>query len=39
MIFGRNKKKFNQEAFYLDNDKIEIIHKYKYFGIDLYSHG
>ena len=39
MIFGHNKRKLNQEAFYLDKDPIEITHEYKYLGIDLYSHG
>ena len=39
MIFGRNKRKLNQEAFYLDKDQIEITHEYKYLGIDFYSHG
>ena len=39
MIFGYNKRKINEEAFYVDNDPIEIIHEYKYLGIDFYSHG
>ena len=39
MIFGRNKKKLNQEAFYLDKDSIEITHEYKYLGSVSYSHG
>ena len=39
MIFGRNKRKLNQEAFYLGKDQIEITHEYKYLGIDFYSHG
>ena len=39
MIFGHNKRKLNQEAFYLDKDRIEITHEYKYFGIASYSHG
>ena len=34
MIFGHNKRKSNQEAFYLDKDPIEITHEYKYLGID-----
>ena len=34
MIFDRNKKKSNQEAFYLDKDQIEITHEYKYIGIE-----
>ena len=29
----------HQETFYLDKDQIEITHKYRYFGIDFYSHG
>ena len=39
MIFDRNKRKSNQEAFYLDKDQIEITHEYKYIGIEFYSHG
>ena len=39
MIFDRNKRKLNQEAIYLDKDRIEINHEYKYLGIDFYSHG
>ena len=39
MIFGCNKRKVNQEAFYLDKDQIEITSRYKYLGIDFYSHG
>ena len=39
MIFGRNKRTLNQEAFYLSKDQIEIIHEYKYLGIDFYEHG
>ena len=39
MIFGCNKRKLNQEAFYLDKDQIEIIHEDKYIRIDFYSHG
>ena len=38
MIVGRNKRTLNQEAFYLSKDQIEIIHEYKYLGIDFYSH-
>ena len=38
IIFGHNKKKLNQKAFYLDKVPIEITHKYKYLGIDFYSH-
>ena len=26
MVFGRNKRKSNQEVFYLENDQIEIMH-------------
>ena len=39
VIFGHNKMKLNQEALYLDTDQNEITHKYKYLGIDFYSHG
>ena len=39
MIFGRNKRKWNQEAFYLDKDQIEITREYKCLGIDFCSHG
>ena len=39
MIFGRNKRKLNQETIYLAKDQIEITHQYKYHGIDFYSHG
>ena len=39
MKFGRNKRKLNQEAFYLDKDQIESTHEYKCLGIDFYSHG
>ena len=39
MIFGHNKRKLNQEAFYLDKDQIEMTHEYKYLGIDFHSHG
>jgi hypothetical protein len=39
MIFDRNKRKSNQEAFYLDKDQIEITHEYKYLRIEFYSHG
>ena len=38
MIFGSNRWKSNQEAFYLDKDPIEITHKYKYLEIHFYSH-
>ena len=38
MIFGRNKRKLDQEAFYLDKNQIKIIHEYKYLRIDFYSH-
>ena len=37
MMFGRKKRKLNQDAFYLDKDRIEITHEYKYLGIDFYS--
>ena len=39
MICGYNERKLNQEAFYLDKDKIEINNEYKYLGIDICSHG
>ena len=39
MIFGHNKRKLNQEAFYLDKEQIEITDEYKYLGIDFHSHG
>jgi hypothetical protein len=32
-------KKIKREAFYVGNDPIEIIHEFKYLGIDFYSHG
>jgi hypothetical protein len=34
IIFGRNKRKSNQEAFYLDKNQIKITHEYKYLGFD-----
>ena len=37
MIFGRNKKKLNQEVFHLGKDQIEITHEYNYLGVDLDS--
>ena len=36
MIFGRNKRKLNEEAFCLGKDQIEINHEYKYLGIGFY---
>ena len=39
MIFGRNKMKLHQEAFYLDKDQIGIAHIYTYLDIHFYSHG
>ena len=39
MIFGRNKRKLNQEAYYLENDQIKITYEYKCLGVDFYSHG
>ena len=39
MIFGCNKRKSNQEVFYLDKDQIEITHEYKYLRIDFRLHG
>ena len=38
MIFGHDKRKLDEEAFYLDKHQIEIIHEYKYLEIDFYSH-
>ena len=38
MIFGHNKRKLNQEAFYLNKDHTEITHDYKCLGIDVYAH-
>ena len=38
MVFGHNKGKLNQEAYYLGKDQIEISHAYKHLGIDIYSH-
>ena len=37
MIFGRNKIKSNQEAFYLDQNQIEITHEYKYLDWFLFT--
>ena len=37
MIFSCNKRKLNQEAFYLDKDPIEITHEYKFLEIDFCS--
>ena len=39
MVFGCNKRKLNQETFYLGKNQNEITHHYKYLGIDSYSHG
>ena len=39
MIFGHNKSKSKQEAFYLGMDQIQITHEYEYLGIDFYAHG
>ena len=39
MIFGRNKRKLNEEAFCLGKDQIEINHEYKYLGIGFYLDG
>ena len=39
MISSSNKRKLNQEAFYLDKDPFEITHEYEYLGIDFYLHG
>jgi hypothetical protein len=38
MIFGLNKRKLNQEGFYVDKDQIEITLD-EYLGVDYYSHG
>ena len=38
MVFGRNRRNLNQEAFYPDKDRIKINHECKYLGIDFYSH-
>ena len=38
MFFGHNNRKWNQEAYYLGKDQIEITHEYKCLGIDFYSH-
>ena len=38
MIFGRIKRKLNQETFYLGKDQINVTHEYKCRGIDFYSH-
>ena len=38
-IFGLNKRKLNQEAFHLGNDRIDKTHEYKSLGIDFYSCG
>ena len=32
MVFGRNKRKLNQVALYLDKDQIKITHEYKSWG-------
>ena len=36
ILFGHNKRKLNQEAFYVNKDQIEITHEYKYLEIDFY---
>jgi hypothetical protein len=38
-IFDQNKRKFNQEGFYLGVDQIERYYEYEYFWVDFYSHG
>ena len=39
MIFDRNQRKSNQEAFYPSKDQIKITHEYKYLEIDdFYPH-
>ena len=37
MVFDHNKRKLNQETYYLGEDQIEMSHEYKYLGIDFYS--
>lgn len=32
MIIGRNQRKSNQHAFYVDKEQIKITHEYKYLG-------
>ena len=39
IIYGHNKRKLNQEEFYLNKDQIEISHEYKYLGMYFYLHG
>ena len=39
MMSGHNMRKFDQEAYYLDKDPIEITHENKYLEIGFYSHG
>jgi hypothetical protein len=39
MFFDQNKRKFNQEGFYLGVDQIERYYEYEYFWVDFYSHG
>ena len=39
VVIARNKRKLNQETFYLGKDQVEITHEYEYPGIDFYSHG
>jgi hypothetical protein len=33
MMFGCNKRKLNQKAFYPNNDQMEIIHEYNTSGL------
>ena len=37
MIFGRTKRKLNQETFYVGKDQIDWTHEYECLGTDLYS--
>ena len=38
-IFSCNKRKWNQQAFHLGKDQIEMAHEYRCLGIDFYSRG
>ena len=38
IIYGCNKRKLKQKAFYIDKGSIEITNEYKYLGIEFYSH-
>lgn len=39
MIVGRNKRKINQEGFYLGKYEIKLTHDYHHLGLDFYEHG